>query len=127
MKKTLLSMMAIAAFGLTNAQNSKVINVSHSTMNASDVAKISAAGCQTLAIISPTSGIALYTIPTSTGCTTGGYVFGNNCFGDAEVATYFPASYYAGVSGPSITAVSVGFYRNPANGMVQKELITLLE
>ncbi|MDO8998564.1 MAG: T9SS type A sorting domain-containing protein [Bacteroidota bacterium] len=114
MIKKLLTIVAIGSFGFATAQNSKVANHINVAISNSQMQKAtSAPGCQTLSVISPTANVSLYTASTGTSCPTGGYVFGNNCYGEQEIATYFPASYYSGVTAPSITAVSVGFYRNP--------------
>jgi hypothetical protein len=114
MIKNLLTILAIGSFTIAAAQSGKTVSAGQSiTLNA-QVNKVAAApGCQTLTVINTNSNIILYTANTNSNCPTGGYVYGNNCYGYKEIATYFPASYYNGVANPSITAVSVGFYRNP--------------
>ncbi|MBI2723293.1 MAG: T9SS type A sorting domain-containing protein [Bacteroidetes bacterium] len=119
MIKQLLTMVAIGGFAIMNAQSGKTtkpLTMASFPVNMSNE-KISAApGCQTVSVINPTTSVSLYTIPSNTaaGCSpNAGYVFGNNCYGYLEQATFFPASTYSSITGPSITAVSVGFYRNP--------------
>ncbi|MDO8998565.1 MAG: T9SS type A sorting domain-containing protein [Bacteroidota bacterium] len=115
MIKKLLTIATVLLTVSANSQNGKissntiseVMPITISTDKAS-----SAPGCSTVSVINPTANISLYTVSTSSACTTGGYVFGNNCYGFTEIATYFDAASFAAVTGPSITAVAVGFYRN---------------
>ncbi|MEO6302736.1 MAG: T9SS type A sorting domain-containing protein [Bacteroidia bacterium] len=114
MIKKLLTIVAIGSLGFATAQNARVTNVNNTALTNSQAEKIaSAPGCQTLSVINPTAGISIYTATSGTACPTGGYAFGNNCYGDQQIATYFHASYYAAVTNPSIAAVSVGFYKDP--------------
>lgn len=118
MIKKLLTAAIVVLSVAANAQNSRIVKP---TVTAEKFPMVSifnektttAPGCATVSVINPTANITRYSIPTSTdvGCgTNGGYVYGTNCYGDKESATYFSAN-VLGVTNPSITAASVYFYR----------------
>ncbi|MCW3078046.1 MAG: fibronectin, type [Bacteroidetes bacterium] len=115
MIKQLLTMVAIGGFAIMNAQNGKAVFQSETSTLPVGISteKATAVTCNTIAVISPTS-VSLYTIPSNTttpGCSpNAGYVFGTNCYGFTEEATFFPGTTYSTLVSPSITAVSVGFY-----------------
>jgi len=112
MIKKLLTLVAIGGFAMMNAQSRKAsTNISHVTLENIQSEKIAALSCQTISVINPTANLSLYTVQTSSTCT-GGYVFGNNCYGDQQIATFFKPNYYSTIVSPSITAVSVAFYHN---------------
>ncbi|MBA3682494.1 MAG: T9SS type A sorting domain-containing protein [Bacteroidetes bacterium] len=115
MIKKLLTIATVVLAVAVNAQNGKVSQNTFSEVmpvTISNEKATLAPGCQTLSPINSTANVTLYTLNTSTACTTGGYLIGNNCYGYKEEAQYLDGSSYAAVTGPSITAVSVGFYRN---------------
>jgi len=67
----------------------------------------------TITNIRNTDTLVAYTLPTSTACTTGGFVSGNNCYGDLEKAEFFAPSTYTHVQPAQfITGVIVLFYKN---------------
>lgn len=118
MIKQLLTIFAIGAFTFASAQKANDIKVNHSVQmplsskfaNSNQI--LSAPGCVTLATFNASLNVTLYTANITTACATGGYIFGNNCYGYQEIATYIPASAYSSVSAPSVNAVSVVLYRN---------------
>ncbi|MCX8143036.1 MAG: M43 family zinc metalloprotease [Bacteroidia bacterium] len=67
----------------------------------------------TITNIRNTDTLVAYTLPTSTACTTGGFISGNNCYGDLEKAEFFAPSTYTQVQPAQfITGVIVLFYKN---------------
>lgn len=112
MIKNLLTIAAIASCTIATAQTNRtgILKQEKALSNTQLQKAASVPGCQTLTVIQPTASISLASYNTGTACPTGGYIFGSNCYNDQKIATYFPASYYAGVTNPSITAVTVGFY-----------------
>ena len=118
MIKKLLTAAVIFVSFAANAQNSRIVKPI-STPEKTPMVSISnekstlAPGCITVTVFNPTANITRYSVPTSTdvGCgTNGGYVYGTNCYGDKESATYFDPMSIA-VTSPSITGATVFFYR----------------
>ena len=67
----------------------------------------------TITNIRNTDTLIVYTVKTSTACTTGGFVSGNNCYGDLEKAEFFAPSTYTHVQPAQfIKGVIVLFYKN---------------
>ena len=118
MIKKLLTIVAIGGLSIMNAQRAKSVSQSETILlpAVSNSEKTAALSCNTISVINPTTGVSLYTAQSTTavpGCTpSAGYVFGTNCFGLTEHATFIPSSTYSTLVSPSITAVSVGFYHN---------------
>jgi hypothetical protein len=118
MIKKLLTVIAIGGFAIMNAQSSKKIEAISTTVLPAGASseKVSALTCNTLATINTASNLSLYTAGSDTatpGCSpVAGYVTGTNCYGFTEQATFFPSNTYSTLVSPSITAVSVAFYRN---------------
>jgi hypothetical protein len=82
-------------------------------------AKTSALNCDTLYnfnLGASTTTLTIYSLNTGSTCTTGGYVCGNNCYGDAEKATFYAGSSYSSLLTPSVQGVFVMFYKNPTTG-----------
>lgn len=124
MIKKLLTIATVVLTVAVNAQtNGRVITSSSSEAFPASITageKVSASVCNTLTVFNPTANVTIYTAGATTavpGCSPkAGYVFGSNCFGVTEHASHFAASNYATLTSPSITAVSVGFYKNVALG-----------
>lgn len=120
MIKKLLTIAAVVVTVSVNAQsNGRIVtSVTSEALNAtiSTAKSTSAPGCATISVINPTANVSLYTAGSDTatpGCSPkAGYVFGNNCYGDKEKATFYNAASIAAVTNPSITSVDVAFYRN---------------
>lgn len=119
MIKKLLTLVAIGGFAIMNAQSGKKAYPAVSSPMAADMSaeKATAQSCSTVSVINPTSSVTFYGLlpDTSTaGCSpVAGYVSGNNCYGLSEHAQFFPSASYSTIVSPSITAVTVGLYRNP--------------
>jgi hypothetical protein len=131
-KKLLFSCALAASFGLT-AQNIKSIDKELSNGQLTNLkvtnstAKTSTAYCDTLYnfnVFAPTTTLTLYTATAGTSCPTGGYVTGNNCYGTSELATFFTGSSYSSLTSPSVSAVWMIFYKNPATGAGTKGVAT---
>jgi len=115
MIKKLLTIATVVLTVAVTAQNGKVSKNTLSEVmpvTISNEKALVAPGCLTLSPINPTANVTLYTLNTNTSCTTGGYLIGNNCYGYKEEAQFLDASSYVAVTNPSITAVTVGFFRN---------------
>lgn len=130
MIKKLLSGVAVFAAAFSFAQSGKQvvdIGVRETLSSNTGYAKTSALPlqCDTLYnfnAFAPTTTITIYTIPGSA-CSPsstipgyGGYVAGNNCYGDAAKATYYAGSTYSALNSPSVTGCFVVMYKNPTTG-----------
>lgn len=124
MIKKLLSGVAVFAAAFSFAQSGKQfvdIGVRETLSSNTGYAKTSAMPlqCDTLYnfnAFAPTTTITIYSLNTTTACTTGGYVAGNNCYGDAAKATYYAGSTYSALNSPSVTGCFVVMYKNPTTG-----------
>ncbi len=95
------------------AQTNKHVSKSVELNNVSDLQQRSnAAACGTLQNFSPSSSLMVQLAAISGGCPTGGYVTGNNCYGETEKATAYAASLYSAVISPSLSSCYVFFYRS---------------
>ncbi|MBS1651263.1 MAG: T9SS type A sorting domain-containing protein [Bacteroidetes bacterium] len=128
MLKQLLSIMTVASVVTVNAQsarkftpdNSKNLQVSISNSNLKTAA-LTCSNVQTFIGSSLTIGA----LTATTGCTTGGYAIGNNCYGDLAKANYFAPTTYSTISSPSVTGVAVLFYSSGAIGTKGTGNVTL--
>lgn len=80
-------------------------------------AKTTSVSCDTIYnfnLGAPSTTISVFSVGTSTTCTSGGYVVGNNCYGDLEKATYFTATSYSAMVTPSVTGCFVFFFKTPS-------------
>jgi hypothetical protein len=127
MIKKLLTGLALCSTVFGFAQNGKSIKRSISEVYANEFttslmsAKTSSTSlnCDTVynfPVFAPTTTLTLYTAATSTACTTGGYVVGNNCYGAAEMANFIAGSSYSAATSPSVTGCFVFFYKSPTTG-----------
>lgn len=118
MIKKLLSSVAILTAFASFAQNKSIKEsgvYSHYTLNneVTANAKATAVNCDTLRnfpLYAPTTTLTIYTVPTSTSCA-GGYVVGNNCYGDLAKANFFANASYSALASPSVTGCFVFFYK----------------
>ncbi len=124
MIKQLLSICAIALAVNVSAQSNRVMtgvfNVPvQPEISKSITYKAAALGCDTVSTAQNTS-LTINTAGSDTttpGCSPkAGYVFGSNCYQDAEKANFFPAMLYTAVTTPSITGVLVAFYKSGTKG-----------
>ena len=124
MIKKLLSIFAIALAVNVSAQSNRVQTGVFNIANEPEISKsitykAAALGCDTVTT-AQNSSLTINTAGSDTttpGCSPkAGYVFGSNCYQDAEKANFFPAMLYTAVTTPSITGVLVGFYKNGTKG-----------
>ncbi len=130
MIKKLLSGVAVFAAAFSFAQSGKQvvdIGVRETLSSNTGYAKTSSMPlqCDTLYnfnAFAPTTTITIYTIPGSA-CSPsstipgyGGFVAGNNCYGDAAKAAYYAGSSYSALTSPSVTGCFVVMYKNPTTG-----------
>lgn len=120
MIKKLLLLTGVAMSVLVNAQTGKkakdlhIVNPSKGTeVNATQA--LLAPSCFTISTIT-NSALTIMSAASETavpGCTpNAGYVFGSNCYADKEKANYFAgANYTATIVQPSVSMVSVGFFK----------------
>ncbi|MCW3078045.1 MAG: hypothetical protein JWO32_2654 [Bacteroidetes bacterium] len=125
MIKQLLSILAVASVVTVSAQtNGKRVNTTINMgvapeMGKSLTYKTTANFCDTIATVQNGS-VSLATAGSDTatpGCSpAAGYVYGTNCYGDLEKANFFPVATYSAINSPSITGVTVGFFKNATRG-----------
>lgn len=123
MIKQLLTIFSVASLVTVNAQSritKSAITAPNSTeLTAHSITYKAAATTLTLNPLTGT-GVTVYTAGSDTatpGCSpNAGYVFGSNCYGDPEKAQYFAASSYSSVTGASVTAVTVLFFKDGTMG-----------
>jgi type IX secretion system substrate protein len=72
---------------------------------------VNALTCDTLTTITRKDTLTLYTITSTVTANNGGYVTGNNNYGDSAMATFIPADTLLIPSGAQITGVIAVFYR----------------
>lgn len=119
MIKKLFTIAAVVFTVAANAQSRGTVVVSSSeNLNVTFAEKSTLApGCATVNVINTASNVNMYSCspsatPAATSCSpNAGYVFGKNCYGYIQHATWFNGT-TLGVTNPTITAVSVAFYHN---------------
>ncbi|MHB8261417.1 MAG: T9SS type A sorting domain-containing protein [Bacteroidia bacterium] len=79
--------------------------------------------CDTITTITTKDTLALYSIVSTSAATNGGYVTGNNSYGDSAIATFIPKTKLS--SGGQITGVMAVFYRYNNLGTKGTQTITL--
>ncbi|MGZ3885460.1 MAG: T9SS type A sorting domain-containing protein [Bacteroidia bacterium] len=80
-------------------------------------AKTASASCDTIYnfnLGAPSTTISVFSVNTSSNCTTGGFVAGNNCYGDLEKANYFTGTTYSAMVTPSVTGCFIFFFKTPS-------------
>ncbi len=121
MIKKLLTVATVFCSVAINAQSSKMANnqIISNELNSSlptTAANSAAPGC---ALVTTQTSNSI-TINTAVPCVTtslfGGFVNGTNCYGDLEKANYFAPSTFSAITGPTITSVTMGFFKAPNHG-----------
>lgn len=127
MKKTLLTIasigLSVSAFAQLNGRIAKNTGIITTTkfVQQSITAGSTAILCDTLTTLTSSSlTISGATSDTATpGCSPkAGYVFGSNCYQDAEKANFFSASSYSNQASATVSGVIVGFYQTGTKGTV---------
>lgn len=132
MIKKLLTGIAVFSAVLSFSQNGRSVKdegvkVTFNGFNDAYNAKTAALYCDTLYnfnLSSPTTTMTIYTLNTNTACTTGGYLVGNNCYGDAQKAAFFAGSQYSALTSPSVTGCFVFFWKSTTSTRGTKGVAT---
>ena len=117
MKKIYLTLGLGVLFLGANAQQAQKKSVlKKSTVNSSLSSKhngnnaVNTLTCDTVTTITATSTLSVYTVPSSTALPDGGYVAGNNGYGDDQKATFIPGAMVP--ANGSITGVIAIFFKD---------------
>ena len=113
--KTLLLILLSAMFSLSLTSQNKTFNSSIIIEKNIEInnSKMLATACNTLYNFNPSAASTTLTVY-DLAC--GGYISGNNCWGETQKAEYYSASTYSSLSSPSVTGCYVYFYRNGNTG-----------
>jgi len=119
MKKIYATLILSSLIFAVNAQNSRKTS-KHATASAANVVKhgndqVSVLVCDTVTPSAGTDSLLLYTVGSANG---GGYVPGNNGYGDLKKATFIPGALVQPAS--QVTGVFCIFYLNGTNGQGTK-------
>jgi len=127
MKKTLLTIASIGLSVCAFAQlNGKLVKNTSIFANSTLAQQSITAGstsilCDTISTLT-TSSLTISGAGSDTatpGCSpSAGYVFGSNCYQDAEKANFFNASLYSNLSGATVSGVIVGFFQTGTRGTI---------
>ncbi|HXB42364.1 MAG TPA: T9SS type A sorting domain-containing protein [Bacteroidia bacterium] len=117
MKKIYLTLGLSALLLSVNAQHvarklNKATELITFAMDKQGSNQVTTTTCSTLTTIGSSDTLTLYTVPSSTAMPDGGYVAGNNGYGDACKATFLPGALVP--VGGQITGVIVSFYQKSA-------------
>ncbi len=81
--------------------------------------------CDTITTMTRKDTLTLYSVISSSAALSGGYVTGNNHYGDSAIATYIPIDTSLMPSGTQISGVKAVFYRYGTMGTKGTQTITL--
>ena len=124
MKKIYLTLGLGVLFLGANAQQAQKKSVlKKSTVNSSLSSKhngnnaVNTLTCDTVTTITATSTLSVYTVPSSTALPDGGYVAGNNGYGDDQKATFIPGAMVP-ANGSITGVIAIFFKETPSSGTV---------
>ena len=86
---------------------------------------VNALTCDTLTTITRKDTLTLYSVTSSSAALNGGYVTGNNHYGDSAIATFIPVDTSLMPSGTQISGVKAVFYNYGGMGTKGSQTITL--